>query len=184
MHITTLLSLLLTIATATLVRAEACPVPTAEGWVAEYDIPEGSTETVCYWSQCAALGGVAGWPAGARLITNAFPMTCAWRPGLGGAEMGEVVNIRGRRRVCLGRRGGCRPRRGGGSGWLRVPLEHLRVSRLTSGILVLCSGVLHPWKQLQHTAHAGQKLPGLVFHSKLRRPPSSHFAKPSTNAFP
>lgn len=110
MQIATLLSLLLTIATTTLVRAEACPVPTAEGWVAEYDIPEGSTETVCYWSQCAALGGVAGWsPTYYECLPNDLCLAtrAGWcRDGGGGEYQGAKKSMFGKKRGVSAKAGG------------------------------------------------------------------------------
>jgi len=61
MHASTLLPLLVAVATATLIRAVGCPLPTVDGWVAEYDAPEGSQDTYCYWSQCSELAGIVAW---------------------------------------------------------------------------------------------------------------------------
>lgn len=110
MHPPTLPSLLLALATATLVRAQACPTADApDGWVLQYAIPEGSSETICYWMQCAELGGRAGW---SPTYYECFPRDkcLTTRGGLcrdrgGGEYEGRKGNLFGKKREALGLKG-------------------------------------------------------------------------------
>lgn len=111
MHTPALPSLLLALATATLVRAQACPAPdAADGWFIQYGIPEGSSETVCYWLQCAELGGRAGFsPTYYECVPHdkCMKTQAGWcRDRGGGVYEGTKGNMFGKKRaVALGLKG-------------------------------------------------------------------------------